>query len=168
MRDLMYFCHRRQWRVQNDLNIHGIPTTVARLSARIPISPCTHIKQDSQRPAAFARHIAMSLFWFFLAYYQQKASAGSEHRTHTVFLPTDFESAMSAIPSYPLNKRQFLESSKNRTALQLAIRSTVKNPSVIPRTCIVVYQSYRESDFYLLCSSPCLYKYCITYYVICQ
>ena len=40
--------------MQNDLNIHGIPTTVARLSARLPISPCTHIKQDSQRPAAFA------------------------------------------------------------------------------------------------------------------
>lgn len=75
---------------------------------------------------------------------------------------------MSAIPSYPLNKRQFLESSKNRTALQLAIRSTVKNPSVIPRACIVVYQSYHESDFYLLCSSPCLYKYCTTEIKPCQ
>lgn len=40
--------------MQNDLNIHGIPTTVARLSARLPISPCTHIKQDSQHPVAFA------------------------------------------------------------------------------------------------------------------
>ena len=47
--------------MQNDLNIHGIPTTIARLLARLPISPCTHIKQDSQRPAAFARHIAMPL-----------------------------------------------------------------------------------------------------------
>ena len=40
--------------MQNDLNIHGIPTTVARLSARLPISPYKHIKQDSQHPAAFA------------------------------------------------------------------------------------------------------------------
>lgn len=50
--------------MQNDLNIHGIPTTVARLSSRLPISPCTHIKQDSQRPAAFALHIAMPLSHF--------------------------------------------------------------------------------------------------------